>query len=250
MTPSHINFAPAFLLLVFFASPAKAHADSIHVAVASNFANTLRDIIQLFEQRYDHRVMLSTGSTGKHYGQIVNGAPFDLFFAADERRPQLLDKKGLIINNSRFTYARGRLVLWSQDGRNPQDLLRSASLLRLAVANPRLAPYGRAAQETLQFLGLWEDLQLKLVRGENIGQTYHFVHSGSAQLGFVALSQLRDPKQTALGSFWLIPEDHYSPIEQQVVRLTDKKAAKEFMDFVKSPPALAIIERYGYGTAQ
>jgi molybdate transport system substrate-binding protein len=226
------------------------HAADIRVATASNFAATLSKIAQQFEKETGHRVRLSTSSTGKHYAQIHNGAPFDAFFAADTRRPQLLEQQGKTVEGSRFTYALGTLALWSPNGEDAQEMLFTSAFQRLAIANPRLAPYGQASKEALKHLGLWKVLERKLVRGENIGQTYHFVHSGSAELGLVALSQLRDPKHPQRGSIWLVPESYHDPIEQQAVRLTDKKAAEEFMDFVKSPSALAIIERYGYGTAQ
>jgi len=244
-------FTPALcaglLLMVASFVPAEVQAAHIRVAVASNFASTLRELGRLFEQQHGHRVTLSSGSTGKHYAQIINGAPFDAFFAADSRRPQLLDQRKLIVEGSRFTYALGKLALWSPNGGDAQKMLRTAAFQRLAIANPRLAPYGQAAQETLQHLGVWRGLRGKLVRGENIGQTYHFVHSGSAQLGLVALSQLRDPEKPAMGSVWLVPQDHYARIEQQAVQLSNSKATQAFMDFMKSPQSLAIIERYGYG---
>jgi len=227
--------------------PLQAMADKIRIAVASNFAPALADIAKLFEQQSPHKVLLSSGSTGKHYAQIINGAPFDLFFAADTHRPELLDVQELIVKNSRFTYAQGRLVLWNPLGGNAEQKLHNASFERLAIANPRLAPYGRAAQQTLQYLGLWQQLQKKLVRGENISQAYQFTHSGSAQLGLVALAQLRNPNHPVRGSTWLVPENHYAPIRQQAVQLSDNEAAGQFLGFIKSPTALAIIERYGYG---
>jgi molybdate transport system substrate-binding protein len=226
-------------------------AGEIRVAVASNFAGAMREVAQQFEQDYGHDVKLVFGSTGKHYAQIVNGAPFDAFFAADVERPELLEKEQRIQPGSRSTYAFGSLALWSREATLVDEagkILERGDFRRLAIANPRLAPYGRAAQQVLEGRGLWLSLQPRLVRGENIGQAFQFVASGNAELGFVALSQLIQSDRHKRGSMWRIPEDLYAPIEQQAVLLTQDPAAQAFMDFVQGEPARAIIRAHGYGT--
>ncbi len=231
-----------------------SHAEEITIAVAANFANTARELAAEFEQRTDHTVQIASGSTGAHYAQIRQGAPFDVFFAADVKTPEQLEMEGATIADSRFTYARGQLVLWSpKPGLIDAEarVLRDGNFRHLAIANPRLAPYGLAAQqtlETLETLALFDGLQNKLVRGENIAQAHQFVHSGAADLGFVALAQVIDREQPGkiAGSYWLVPHKYYSPIEQQAVLLKDKQAARDFLAFVKSDTGKAIIQAYGY----
>ncbi len=247
------------LSLLFLAIPwattpliaAPAAAAEIRVAVASNFVETIRGIASRFEDRTDHEVLLATGSTGKHYAQIVSGAPFEVFFAADSRRPRLLEESGEAVVGSRFTYAVGRLVLWSPDEGVVDasgDVLERGRFRYLAVANPRLAPYGLAAREVLESRGLWRALQDRMVRGENVGQAFQFVASGNADLGFVASSQIVRPGRTTTGSFWAIPPELHTPIEQQAILLKNDDAAREFLAFVRSETALAIIRSHGYGT--
>ena len=226
-------------------------AEKIRVAVASNFTDAIKHIATRFETNTGHKVTLSFGSTGKHYAQIKNGAPFDVFFAADSRRPALLEKEGSALPASRFTYALGKIVLWSPqsdyvdaDGK----VLQTRSFRYLAMANPKLAPYGMAAKQVLQALGVWDALKGNIVRGENIGQTFQFVKSGNAELGFVAYSQLQRPGQAIEGSWWSVPQALYAPIAQQAVLLKDKHAAREFMSFVKSAESQAIIRGFGYTT--
>ena len=227
-------------------------AEEIRAAVASNFAHAAEAIARRFEEISEHRVVLVFGSTGKHYAQILNGAPFDAFFAADERHPRLLESEGLTVPGSRFTYAKGRLVLWSlragyvdAEGR----VLERGDFRHLAIANPRLAPYGGAAQEVLQARGLWERLQHRLVRGENLGQTHQFVRSGNAELGFVALSQLVSPEQDLEeGSHWAVPEALHTPILQQAVLLRDTEAARAFSAYVRTDEARSVLRSYGYET--
>ena len=231
--------------------PNCVRAEVIHIAVASNFREPAREIAARYEQLSGQQLILSFGSTGKHYAQIRHGAPFDVFFAADAWRPRLLEEEGVAIADSRFTYARGCLVLWSpQKGfvDNQGKVLETGQFNRLAIANPKLAPYGRAAQEVLQAKGLWNAMQPRMVRGENIGQTYQFVKSGNAELGFVAYSQVISPNQTVTGSYWLIPQTLYQPIEQQVVLLRDNPAIQDFIDYVRGPVAQTIIRSYGYDT--
>ena len=225
-------------------------ADEIRVAVASNFADTIREVAKGFENNTGHKVSVISGSTGKHYAQIINGAPFNLFFAADVRRARLLEEEGFIDAGSRFTYALGKLVLWSPaaDYIDPHGrVVTDGGFRYLAVANPRLAPYGRAAREVLQGRGVWSSLRGRMVRGENIGQTFQFVSSGNAELGFVSYSQIKRPGQPIKGSFWEVPQPLYSSIEQQAVLLDDNDPARSFLDYVKSDEALEIIRGFGYG---
>jgi molybdate transport system substrate-binding protein len=192
--------------------------------------------------------VLIPGSTGKHYAQIRNGAPFDAFFAADADRPMRLEQEVRIVPGSRFTYAIGQLVLWSPDAGlvDPGGaVLQSDRFRHLAIANPDLAPYGAAARSVLQALGLWDALAPKLVRGENIGQTFQFVISGNAELGFVARSQLEAPGRAPAGSSWPPPRDLYPPIEQQAVLLRDSPASRAFLAFMRAR-ARAIVRAYGY----
>ncbi|MFB4204496.1 molybdate ABC transporter substrate-binding protein [Arhodomonas sp. KWT2] len=239
----------AVLITCLAMIPGLAGAAEIHVAVASNFTHAMQDIVARYEKTSDNEVTLAFGSTGKHYSQIVNGAPFDAFFAADVKRPRKLESGGHIVKGSRFTYAQGRIVFWSKDTDafdGGREALKGDGIQRLAIANPRLAPYGLAARQTLEALGEWQRLQPKVVMGENIAQTYHFVASGNAPVGFVALSQVIGPDGGVSGSHWVVPESLYEPIRQQAVILKDGLAVRDFIDFVHGPEAGAIIERYGY----
>jgi molybdate transport system substrate-binding protein len=243
--------SPPFLLLalVLLSAAAAAPAGEVRVAVASNFARTLEVVAVRFEAATGHQVVLAPGSTGKHYAQIRNGAPFDLFFAADVRRPRLLEEAGIAAPGSRFTYAVGRLVLWSpQPGYvDPEgQVLAKGGYRYLAIANPRLAPYGAAARDVLEGLGLWQSVQRRLVRGENIAQAYQFVASGNAELGFVALSQLSTPDGETPGSRWIVPRRLHAPIEQQVVLLRDTEAARALLAFVRTAEGAALIRGFGY----
>ena len=227
-----------------------AAAADIRVAVASNFSRAMQDVKRLFEQQTGHRVILVSGSTGKHYAQIRNGAPFEAFFAADIERPQRLEQESIALANSRFTYAIGRVVLWSPDSGlvdSQGKVLNTGNFRFLAMANPRLAPYGRAAEQIIRAQGAWKSLQGRMVRGENIGQAFQFVKSGNAELGFVALSQIKQPGKSTEGSFWDVPHSLYSPVEQQAVVLQDNPVAHAFVEFVKSDRAREIIQAYGYG---
>jgi molybdate transport system substrate-binding protein len=225
-------------------------AGEIRVAVASNFAGAIKDIAGLFAKTTGHQVTLAFGSTGKHYAQIKNGAPFEAFFAADIKRPRLLEQEGFAQPGSRFTYAVGKVVLWSPDPVVVVDaegkVLSTGNFRHLALANSKLAPYGKAAKQIMQALDVWDELQGRLVRGENIGQTFQFVKSGNAALGFVAYSQIKRPGAAIKGSFWEPPQSLYSPIEQQAVLLRDNAIAREFLDFVKDEQAREIIQGYGY----
>jgi molybdate transport system substrate-binding protein len=242
-----------FLLIFIGLSFTQIAADEIKVAVASNFYPAMKEIVSQYELKQsqsfeNHNIVLISGSSGKHYAQIFNGAPFDIFFSADKIRPILLEKKGISETGSRFTYALGKLVLWSPlDGFVEKDeQLYSNDSRFLAIANPRIAPYGVAAREALISLNLWEDLQSKLVRGENIAQTFQFVNSGNAKLGFISYSQLMNPSYPVVGSFWEVPQSLYTPIEQQVVLLKKSSLAKDFLSFIESDESLNIISKYGY----
>jgi len=240
-----------YLTLLLVINSGALFAAEISVAVASNFSDAMKTIVERFELISEHRVIPSFGSTGKHYAQIIQGAPFDAFFAADAHRARLLENDGLALTGSRYTYAIGKLVLWSpQPGTVDSQgmVLMHGRFRHLAIANPKLAPYGVAAQEILQALGLWDELSPRLVRGENIGQAYQFVRSGNAELGFVAWAQLVSTDGGAGGSYWEPPQTLYTPIEQQAVKLTDSDAIDAFMSFVRSETGKEIIRQSGYGT--
>ncbi len=227
-------------------------AAEVTVAVAANFTAPMQKIAQAFAQETGHKAVLSFGSTGNFYAQIKNGAPFQILLAADEETPLKLEKEGLAQAASRFTYATGKLVLWSKQPGLVDDkgeVLRSGKFQRIALANPKLAPYGAAALETLIKLGLLPELQSKFVQGENIAQTYQFVASENAQLGFVALSQVMVEGTLAQGSAWLVPANLHAPIAQAAVLLgngQDKPAAVALMRFLRSDRAKALIRSYGY----
>jgi molybdate transport system substrate-binding protein len=246
---SRATLTPALAILAALCSGVAA-ADEIRVAVATNFSEPMAALIELFEQGSEHTVLVSAGSTGNHYAQIRNGAPFEAFFAADVERPTLLEEQGSAIAGSRFLYAVGRLALWSPqpnlvdtEGR----VLEHGTFRFLAIANPELAPYGAAAREVLMARNLWSSLQPRLVQGQDIGQAYSFVHTGNAELGFVAYSQLKKPTGVIEGSYWLVPEAFHQSIAQEAVLLRDVPAARAFLEFVKSAPAREVIRRYGYG---
>nr|VFJ57495.1 MAG: molybdate transport system substrate-binding protein [Candidatus Kentron sp. FM]VFJ72381.1 MAG: molybdate transport system substrate-binding protein [Candidatus Kentron sp. FM]VFK19819.1 MAG: molybdate transport system substrate-binding protein [Candidatus Kentron sp. FM] len=236
-------------------------AQTVHVAVASNFADTLRLLTKAYPESPPPEFKISAASTGKLFAQIHHGAPFHLFLAADARRPALLVKSGDAVAETLFTYAMGRLVLWRPiaTGGTQQALSHhtlTGPIHRLAMANPKTAPYGRAAEETLRALGLWEKLQPKLVRGENIGQTYQFVATGAAEMGFVAWSQIlwrirsgRTPGEERAGQRWIVPSSLHAPLIQQAVLLqagADNPAARRFLAFLQSPGARELIRAQGY----
>lgn len=223
----------------------------IRLAVASNFKAPAAEIVREFEKRTGRLVTVSLGSTGKHYAQISNGAPFDLFLAGDSERPERLEGEGIAVEGTRFTYATGKLVLWSADPGFVDDegkVLESGEFSKIAIANPELAPYGRAAEEVLRKRGLWDRLANAVVRGENIGQTYQFVASGNAEMGFVSYSQIIGSDGDPEGSFWEVPRELYTPIEQQTVLLKETPGGREFLEFLASSDAKKIIRKYGYST--
>ncbi len=226
-------------------------AEQALVAVAANFVPPFREIAMEFEKTTNHQLQVSGGSSGNFYSQIKNGAPFDVFFSADMERPKLLEDEGLGVKDTRFTYAIGRIVLWSSNADliKGEETLRSKKFKRLAIANPKTAPYGVAAMQALQKLELWESVQPQIVMGESIGQTIGFIESGNAQLGFVAMSQVLDPRIKGQGSRWDVPINLHEPIKQDVILLMkgkDNPAAKALLEFIGSPQARKIIEHYGY----
>lgn len=238
------------LMFLFFAVTPTL-AEQALVAVAANFIPPFREIAKEFEKTTGHHLQVAAGSSGNFYSQIKNGAPFDVFFSADMERPKLLEDEGLGVKDTRFSYAIGRLVLWSPNADlvKGEETLRSKKFKRLAIANPKTAPYGLAAMQAMQKLELWEGLQPHIVMGESLGQTMGFIESGNTQLGFVALSQVLDPKIKGKGSRWEVPNNLHEPIKQDVILLIkgkDNAAAKALMDFIGSPQAGAIITRYGY----
>ena len=240
-----------FLFVVVTLAVAPALAEQVLVAVAANFVPPFREIAIEFERTTGHNVQVAAGSSGNFYSQIKNGAPFDVFFSADNERPKLLGEEGFGVKDSRFTYAIGRLVLWSPNADliKGEETLRFKQYKRLTIANPKTAPYGLAAMQAMQKLELWEGIQSQIVMGESLGQTMGFIESGNAQLGFVALSQVLDPKIKGKGSRWDVPNNLHEPIQQDVILLTKGKnnpAAKALKEFIGSPQAKAIIERYGY----
>jgi len=243
------------LLAILFALPASA--EQLTVAVASNFLQPARALGEKFEASWGQPVRVTTASTGKLYAQIVHGAPFDVLFAADKDRPLLLEESGLGVKGTRFTYAVGRLVLWSGDsamsGANCGDALASLGKRRLAIANPLTAPYGEAAKEYLEVAGLWRAVQPQLVYGENIAQTLHFVVSGGANFGLIARSQAIDKRLPAATCSRLIPQEMHAPLEQQAIllrRAENNKIAAEFLAFVAGPVGRQTIEEHGYSVAQ
>ncbi len=249
-------FRLGLLISLFAACSATAFAEPLRIAVASNFLAPAKALVARFEESSGKAITVSAGSTGKLYAQIVNGAPYSIFLAANVSEPMRLEADGRAVAGSRFTYATGRLVLWSRkralltavDG---VELIRRQDFTRLAIANPRTAPYGAAAVQAMKALGLDPTgLGPQLVRGENVSQAYQFIASGNVDAGFVALSQVGDPRRSVEGSYWLVPADLHDPIEQQAVLLAHAAAdvhARAFLHYLRSPEARALIAGYGYG---
>jgi molybdate transport system substrate-binding protein len=231
------------------AGPAPALAAEVQVAVAANFTDTAKEIAAAFEAQTGDKAVLSFGSSGQFYTQISQGAPFEVFLSADADRPTKAEQAGLGVPGTRFTYAVGRLVLFSKTPGLVDAggaVLASDRFQKLSIADPAAAPYGAAAVQTLQKLGLYDQVKPKIVQGANITQAYQFAETGAAELGFVALSQVINEQG---GSRWLVPQGDYAPIEQQAILLktgADDPAAKAFLAFLKGPKAQAIIKRYGY----
>ena len=239
-------------LLALWAVSGGVWAAEVKVAVAANFAAPMQMIAKAFTQDTGHRAVLAFGSTGKFYAQIKNGAPFEVLLAADDETPARLEKEGLTVAGTRHTYATGRLALWSRQPGfvDPQgEVLRSGSFKRLAIADPKLAPYGAAAAELLMGLGLMETLAPKFVQGENIAKTYQFAATGNAELGFVALSQVWADSRLTAGSAWVVPARLHSPLRQDAVVLNPgqgQPAALALMNYLRGEKARLIIRSFGY----
>ena len=232
----------------------EVRGEEVLVAVATNFNSVAQQLEREFEASRNFELTLVSGSTGKLYAQIVNGAPFHVLLAADQRRPARLVAEGLAMADTLRTYAIGRLVLWSHDPEgvafDGRKTLREARFRRLAIANPDLAPYGVASIEVLKALEVDELISDRLVMGENIGQTYALIATGNAELGFVAASQQAGPDAIRSGSGWLVPEELHEPIRQDVVLLrsgVESSGARAFLDYLASPPAKDLIRSFGYG---
>ncbi|WP_341678915.1 molybdate ABC transporter substrate-binding protein [Niveibacterium sp. SC-1] len=240
------------LLLVLSGMLGAAHAEEFKLAVAANFAATVERLAAAFKQESGHQAVISTGATGKFYTQIVNGAPFDILLSADAHTPLKLEEGGLGVKGSRFTYAVGKLALWSAKPGLVDDkgeVLRKGEFQHLAIANPATAPYGAAAVEALKALGLYDTLLPKLVQGESIAQAHQFVASGNAELGFVALSQVFKDGAPVGGSLWRVSDKLYGEIRQDAVLLEvgkDNAAARAFLAYLKSDKATALIKSFGY----
>lgn len=228
-------------------------AEEAQVAVAANFAEPIKAIAATLEKTTGHKLKITLGATGKLYAQIKNGAPFDVLLAANAQTPAALEKDGLTLPGSRFIYATGKLVLWSSDAARIDvngDVLKGGNFRKVAYANPKTAPYGEAAVQVMDKLGLTAALTPKLVQGESIGQTYSFVATGNAELGFVAMSQVLVGGKLKDGSLWVIPQSLYSPIRQDAVVLqhgADNPAALALITLLHSPNIKDLIRSYGYG---
>ncbi|MBZ8132874.1 molybdate ABC transporter substrate-binding protein [Afifella sp. IM 167] len=242
--------AAGLAALVLSGAQAALAADT-NIAVAANFTEAAKEIAAAFKEKTGEAAILSFGSTGQLYTQISQGAPFEIFLAADDARPVKAVKEGYGVEGTEFTYAIGKIVLWSTDAGliAGEETLKAGDFDKLAIANPQTAPYGAAAVEAMKAIGVYAALEPKIVQGNNIAQTFQFVQTGNAELGFVALSQIAGKSE---GSRWEVPADLYTPIRQDAVLLKkgeESSGAKAFLDFLRGPEAGAIIEKYGYGTA-
>jgi len=244
------NLAAVVALSTATLFSASAFADEVNVAVAANFTDAAKEIGAAYKAKTGNDAVFSFGASGALYTQISQGAPFQVFLSADASRPKKAVDEGFGVAGTNFTYAIGKLVLWSKKPGvvTGEDTLKNASINKVSICDPKAAPYGQAAVETMQSLKVYDTLQPKLVQGANITQAFQFVDTGNAEIGFVALSQVVGKSE---GSQWVVPQDLYKPIKQDAVLLSkgaDSKAAKDFIDFLKSPDAVAIIKKYGYET--
>lgn len=239
-------------LLALAAVAGTLHAAEAQVAVAANFAEPVKAIAAVLEKSTGHKLQITVGATGRLYAQITNGAPFDVLLSADTRTPAQLETDGLAQPGSRFTYATGKLALWSADAAKVDAkgaLLKGEGFRKLAIANPKTAPYGAASIEVMDKLGLSAALTPKLVQGESIGQAYNFVYTGNAEIGFVALSQVLEGGRLKGGSVWVVPQNLYAPIQQDAVllkRAANNEAAVALMKLLRSPNIKDLIRSYGY----
>jgi molybdate transport system substrate-binding protein len=246
------RLSPLFAGLVVLGLSTPLQAAEVQVAVAANFTAPMQKIAADFEQATGHQAKLAFGATGKFYAQIKNGAPFEVLLAADDETPAKLEKEGMAVAGTRFTYAIGQLALWSAKPAFVDDkgtVLKQGAFNHLAIANPKLAPYGAAAVETLTRLGLLGSIEPRFVQGENIAQTFQFISTGNAELGFVALSQIVEGGKLKSGSAWIVPAGLHASIRQDAVVLIkgkDNPAADALMKYLKSDQARAVIKSYGY----
>jgi molybdate transport system substrate-binding protein len=227
-------------------------AGQINIAVAANFTEAAKEIATVFESKTGNKVLLSFGSSGQFYTQITQDAPFQILLSADQERPEKAIANGYAVPDSRFTYAIGKLVLWSRDPGVVKGLetLEQGNFAKIAIANPTVAPYGASAIETMKAVRVYDKLQTKIVQGNDIIQTYQFIDTGNAELGFIALSQI---VAHTTGSRWIVPGNLYTPIRQDAVLLkkgADDEAARAFMTFLHGPEAAAIETKFGYGTPE
>ena len=239
-------------LLLIATSVTNLHAAEAQIAVAANFAEPIKAIATVLQKTTGHTLKVTLGATGKLYAQIVNGAPFDVLLAADTKTPERLEKEGMAQPGSRFTYATGKLVLWSADAKRVDakgEVLKSANLGKVAYAAPKVAPYGAAAVETMEKLGLTAALTPKLVQGESISQAFSFAYTANADVGFIAMSQVLEGGKLRSGSMWVVPQALYSPIQQDAVVLktaASNEAAQALVKLLKSPNIKDLIRSYGY----
>lgn len=249
-----VKLSKILIGLLMMATSVIASAENVSVAVAANFKETLQEISANFQRATGHTVSISSEGSGKIVAQIKNGADYDIFLSADQAKPIKLEKEGGIVPGSRFTYAVGKLALWSAtpgvvDSKG--SILERGGYQHLAIADPKLAPYGLAATQVLQKYGLAEKITPWLVVGKNIGTTFSYVQTGNAEIGFVALSQIyKNGKLTHGGSYWLVPSSYYKPIKQDAVLLPhgrNNAAAVALMKYLKSPAARKVMKSYGYG---
>jgi len=250
------QWAQVLGLTVGLAFSAQVVAESATVAVAANFTKTIESVNDAFvKQHPEHTIRFSFGPTGKLFAQISNGAPFDAFFAADEKRAQKTIENGLGLDSSYFVYAQGKIALYSAKypvANTPLEVLKKAEFNHLAIANPKTAPYGERSEAFLKKMGLYDGVKSKIVNGESIAHAFQYVATGNAPIGFVAMSQIVDPQSPIYkkGEYWVVPQADYAPINQGAVitkRGQDNQAIKDFMAFMKTPEAIKIIENYGYG---
>ena len=245
-------FARSLWSALLFFMAGSLHAAEARVAVAANFAEPVKAIAAVLEKTTGHTLKISVGATGGLYAQIKNGAPFDVMLAADTKTPAQLEADGLAQPGGRFTYATGKLVLWSADAAKVDSqgaVLKGRGFRKLAVANPKTAPYGAAAIEVIDKLGLSASLTPKLVQGESIGQTYNFAFTGNAEIAFVAMSQVLEGGRLKGGSMWVVPQNLYAPIRQDAVLLktgANNEAAKALMKLLQSSDIKTLIRSYGY----
>ena len=248
----HRFITNTFILLLLLSGQFTYAAGQVNVAVAGNFFKPLKELANEFESKTGHKIVISVGSSGKLFAQISNGAPFDLFLSADQKRPTQLTQQNLAISDSQFTYAIGKLVFWSsiQNHITMQGkYLRSPNLKYLAIANPAVSPYGEQTIRALKKLGVYKYVKDKFVQGQNLGQTYQYISSGNIQQGIIALSQVTHEGEISSGSFWILPKSLYQPIKQDAVLLEkgrNNSVAKEFIAFLKTPLAIKIIRSFGY----